>query len=366
MTTPGLYLHIPFCLRKCPYCDFYSCTFEADLADHYVQALCDVMGSGHFAAAQKMDTVYFGGGTPSVLGPKRLEKLLWAAQKAFGLTDNAEITLEANPATVTKADFADLRQAGFNRLSVGVQSGVDEELAQLGRLHTADQAAQAIEDAAAAGFDNISGDLMLAILGQTMDSMEKSINFLTSLPISHVSAYLLKVEEGTEYHRRGVVPDEDVCADMYLVSGQLLEERGFAQYEISSFARPGRESRHNTKYWRLAPYLGLGPGAHSFWQGQRFAFGADLKGFIENPLAMIEQDGPGGGFDEAVMLGLRLRKGLNRQELEQEYPAQTAEILKKIRPFAEKGLMNITPERIFLANREAFLLSNSIIGAILP
>ena len=371
MTAPGLYIHIPFCLRKCPYCDFYSCAFEAELADAYVQTLCDLMTDGHFAPiqGQKMDTVYFGGGTPSLLGVNRLEKLLYTAQKAYGLTADAEITLEANPATVHAADFSDLRRAGFNRLSVGVQSGNDAELLLLGRPHTAADAADAITAAEQAGFANISADVMLAIPGQTMTSMAKTLDFLCALPISHVSAYPLKVEEGTEFSRRGIVPDEDFCADSYLESGRLLEEKGFLQYEISNFARPGCESRHNNKYWQLVPYLGLGPGAHSFWQGRRFSFAPDLPGFLQKPMATLADEGIGGSAEEYIMLRLRLRAGLNRRDMAARYPAQQdlwENLEKKARPLAQRGLVVITSEHIALAGREAFLLSNSIIGALLP
>ncbi|HHY53552.1 MAG TPA: radical SAM family heme chaperone HemW [Clostridiales bacterium] len=367
----GLYLHIPFCRRgKCPYCDFYSLPFGEDLADAYTAALIEAMATQPFGPMQA-DTVYFGGGTPSLLGARRLDALLEAAARFFALPRDCEVTLEANPESVTPELLQSLRRSGFTRVSVGVQSGVDSELAALGRPHTARQARQAIEWAYQAGFAHISADLMLAIPGQGEESLRQSVSFLTGLPVDHISAYLLKIEEGTPFaqKRRDLsLPDEDTAADCYLLCSRLLEEAGFPRYEISNFAKPGGQCRHNLKYWRCQPYLGLGPAAHSYLpqgaKGRRYAFPRDLKAFLtaENPFALLEDQGEGGGWEERLMLALRLEEGFDAKTLPD--PSARRALLCKAKELATRNLCQIRGEVISLTG-EGMLLSNSVTVALL-
>ena len=266
----GIYLHIPFCLRRCPYCDFYS-TIRLDRRQEYVRAMARALETGP-DPARSVDTVYFGGGTPSLLEEGVLP-ILEAVRRRYLLDPGAEITLEANPGAMTPELLSRWREAGVNRLSLGLQAGEDEDLQTLGRAHTLAQGLAAVEAAVQAGFRNISVDMMLATPGQTPKKALALADLLGSLPVTHISAYLLKVEPGTPFDREGVqrrCPGPDEAADLYLAVCRRLEERGFRHYEISNFARPGFESRHNCRYWTLKDYLGVGPSAHSFLGGRRF------------------------------------------------------------------------------------------------
>lgn len=364
----GLYLHIPFCRGgKCPYCDFYSLPMEEELADAYTDALCRAMEKHPFGE-QRADTLYLGGGTPSLLGARRLDRILETAARIFGLDADSEITLEANPGTVSQELLESLWKSGFNRVSFGVQSGIDRELEALGRSHNAAQAEEAILSAAQAGFQHISADLMLAIPGQTLESLGQSIAFLTGLPVDHISAYLLKVEEGTPFfHRREALslPGEDAQADYYQACVEGLETAGFPRYEISNFARPGGKSCHNLKYWQCLPYLGIGPAAHSFLEGKRFFFPSDLASFLsaENPFSLLEEEGEGGGPEERVMLGLRLEEGFDAEKL-RPWGIDIQPMVQKAAELAKHDLCRIKGSSIRLTSR-GFLLSNSVISALL-
>lgn len=363
----GVYLHVPFCLRKCPYCDFYSVSFDGDLADSYVEAVLRTVRDPAFRGI-RADTLYFGGGTPSLLGPGRVARLLDACVSAFGLEEGAEITLEANPAAASGAALTAFRRAGVNRLSVGVQSLSDGELAVLGRLHSAGAAAETLRAAETAGFRHISADLMLAVPGQTPESLSASIEALAALPVDHVSAYLLKVEEGTPFweQRKSLpLPGEDEEAERYLQCVEELTVRGFRQYEISNFARPGGEALHNKKYWKGEPYLGIGPGAHSFLAGRRSFFPRDLEGFIraKRPAALREDDGPGGGPAERAMLALRLTEGIGPGEAFLS-PEQWEDLRAAAKPLEIHGLVTGESGRVALTP-QGFLLSNRVIAALL-
>lgn len=353
----GLYLHIPFCVRKCPYCDFYSLGGAAEARrDDYTRALIDSMRPYAGAA---FDTVYFGGGTPPLLGADNLCRVLEAAARLFSLSD-PEVTLECNPGSTRLTDLPVLRAAGFNRLSVGLQSSDPDELRFLGRPHTAEDAARLVLAAADAGFANVSLDLMAALPGQSAETLRRSVSFCAGLPITHLSGYLLKVEPGTSFFERGVEPpDGDAAADLYLTLCEACKRAGFAQYEISNFARPGYESRHNCKYWRLEPYLGLGPAAHSFWNGRRFYWQRDLDAFCRGTASPVD-DGAGGGGEEYLMLGLRLTEGVSFERLEALGGASRAETSRILRPYQNAGLVAPTPEG-FRLTREGFLVSNAIL-----
>ena len=273
MSKLGLYFHVPFCGKKCRYCAFYSQRYTPAPAEDYVKAV--IRNIHHYSQKQqKVDTVYFGGGTPSLLTVSQLERIITTVTDCFALEKDAEITLEANPNTVNPLKLSALKDIGVNRLSLGVQSLVGSELEFLGRYHTPDRAVKAVIDAYNAGFVNVSCDLMLGIPKQNAENLEYSINRLAELPVQHISAYILKIEEGTDFdceEIRKTLPDEDVSADMYLKMCSLLESKGFAQYEVSNFAKKGFESRHNTRYWKCMDYLGIGPSAHSCYNGKRFA-----------------------------------------------------------------------------------------------
>ena len=355
----GLYIHVPFCGKKCAYCDFYSVGWTRQRAEDFTEAV--LRNIRHYSdRAQTVDTVYFGGGTPSLLTTAQLESIINEINGSFALDGAAEITIEANPCTLTPQKLSELRSIGVNRLSVGVQSMRDEELRVLGRVHTAERAEQAVLDAAAAGFGNISCDLMIALPDQTAESLRYSIERMTALPVQHISAYILKTEEGTPFdceEIRGRLPDEETAAELYLEMVRLLEERGFAQYEVSNFAKKGFESRHNCRYWKCMDYLGIGPAAHSCYKGKRFAVERDIDGFIAAPFQQVTvTDEAPCGFEEFAMLRLRLREGLSLCDVGEH----RADIMKKLPPLVKEGYAQTDGERIWLTAK-GFLMSNSVI-----
>lgn len=371
-TPLGIYVHVPFCAEKCPYCDFYSLSGSPDVMDAYTQrilAALQAYAPQHLAA----DTLYFGGGTPSLLGAERLARITRAARETFGLA-GAEITVEVNP-TAREDDMArlldGLHQAGVNRLSLGLQSAHPEELRALGRRHTPEQAARAVELAHECGFRNCSLDLMLAIPQQTPDSLRESIAFCAQAGASHVSAYLLKIEPGTAFYPRKMqlsLPEE-VVEERYLFTVQELARQGFEQYEISNFARREDgvllESRHNTKYWRGEEVLGFGPAAHSYFRGERFFQPPDLTAFLAGQPPV--PDGEGGSREEFAMLALRLTRGLSDSIWQERFgESLPAAYLRRARKFAPPGLLCLREDEpgFFLTPR-GFLVSNALIGEIL-
>lgn len=374
----GIYIHVPFCLSKCPYCDFYSLAVsdssgDEDKMDAYVSMLCSQLAwfSKEYPG-YRADTVYFGGGTPVLLGAKRLGRILQAVRGNFSLVSGAEITLEANPCLMDEAVCRELLSAGFNRISIGVQSLQEEELALLGRRHDGKTALAALDAAKNAGFGNISADLMLATPGQTPGSLSRTLDILMETPVTHISAYLLKVEPGTPYYSMAAsgiitVPDEDTVAQCYQLCVKRLTGEGFLQYEISNFAEPGYECRHNLKYWQCGEYLGLGPHAHSFMNGRRFDFNATLAEYSElwkEEKFPMHENGPGGDLEEKLMLGLRLNQGVDLSGLNRDFGAELSPLLKKSREYERHGLMKTEGSRIFLTP-EGFLVSNSIISGLL-
>lgn len=355
-------MHLPFCNAKCNYCDFYSAVFSNETKNSYVAALCeqiDAYGKRLFLSA---DTLYLGGGTPVTLTADALVKIIKKA-KQFG--DFEEITVEANPADSLEDTFKKLSLAGVNRISLGVQSAVQGELDLLGRRHTNEQVVSTIKAIRAAGIKNISVDLMLGIPGQTKDSLKQSVEFCLKLAPQHISAYILKIEPDTAFGRNlpPNLPDDDQTADLYLTLCELLKEAGFNHYEISNFCKAGYESRHNLKYWQLKPYLGLGPGAHSFIDGKRFYFPRDIKAFIENPNPIA--DGNGGDEKEFIMLSLRLGSGLCFEEYTKRYNKDFAETHAKwIEKLQKSGLATVKNGSLRLTD-EGFLLSNTIISQLI-
>lgn len=339
----GLYFHIPFCKSKCPYCDFYSVKFDEASAQQYVQEICDEIKQyqGIF------DTVYFGGGTPSILPPELIGKILDCARTQFEISDDAEITVECNPSKDLSEDFKKYASYGVNRISVGMQSAVDSERFVLGRAAGRNEVERTINYARQSGIENISLDLMLGTPKQTIESLDYSFDFIKSVGVPHVSAYMLKIEEGTKFFQmrdRLVLPDDDTVGEMYLKTVDTLASFGIKQYEISNFAVPGFESRHNTKYWTLTPYLGIGKSAHSFWGGKRF--------FYDREWNKID-DGTGGDKEEQIMLGLRLAKGIDKSLVDRDF----ADLVKM-------GYVDDLGERIALTPK-GMLVSNTIINYII-
>ena len=359
----GVYVHIPFCENKCPYCDFYSVKSDKTNIDRYTLALTEKICKWGKALGRKADTLYFGGGTPSYIGADRLAIIADSVKDSFGF-ENAEITAEINP-TKQDFDFEKLRKSGFNRISIGVQSANDNELKMLGRLHNVNQSALAIKKAQNVGFDNISLDLMIATPLQTKESLERSINFCAEHNVQHISAYILKVEEGTPYFKSKDLlnlPDDDGQAEMYLFACEKLKEYGYNQYEISNFAKEGFESRHNLKYWNDEEYIGIGSSAHSFINGKRFYYPRSIDDFMND---IYINDGEGGSEEEYVMLRLRLAKGINNDEYKERFGHEIPEkYFKNAKKFLNTNYIIVDDNSIKLTT-DGFLVSNALITEIL-
>lgn len=339
----GLYFHIPFCRSKCPYCDFFSVKYEKELAEKYTDRLCEEIKkyNGSF------DTIYFGGGTPSIIEPELIGKIIAASKNQFDIDKNAEITVECNPSKNPERDFEKYAQYGVNRISLGMQSARNEERFALGRAAGQADVAKAVNDAKKAGITNISLDVMLGTPKQTLNSLDETFEFIHKMNVTHISAYMLKIEKGTKFHQiqnKLVLPDEDTVCQMYLKTVDRLKELGFEQYEISNFAKAGFESRHNTKYWLLDDYLGIGCSAHSLWQGKRFYYDRDFN---------IIPDGECNYDEEQIILGLRLSKGIKKDLIKKDLSAYI-----KMGYIVEKGNnIALTPK--------GMLVSNTIITALI-
>ena len=366
----GLYIHIPFCAKKCPYCDFYSLplTTEAQL-DGYTDCLLTALEQWATRLPDgRADTLYFGGGTPSLLGGERLARVIRRADALFGLFDGSmpEITLEANPADDLADTFAAFAAAGGNRLSLGMQSAHPSELALLGRRHAPSDVERTVADARRAGIANLSLDVMLGISGQTEASALQSVERAAALGATHLSAYLLKLEAGTPYGESPPpLPNEDDTADLYLAVMTEMERLGYRQYEISNAARPGFESRHNLKYWDSRPYLGIGPAASSCVAGRRFAYPRDLAAFLAGGEPEEEKSGiPVGSAEEYALLRLRLTAGLREDGFAARFGRPLPSVWRQRAKTLPARLVTADGEGIRLS-REGFLLSNTLISHIL-
>ena len=371
----GLYIHIPFCKSKCIYCDFYSLPRAEDRMDRYVSALCRQLAEiAQRTTAHTVDSVYLGGGTPSYLGEKRLRHILKTVKKHYHLSRDAEITLEANPDSAGDwRALRSLRRAGMNRLSLGVQSADDGLLRTLGRPHTFAQAEEAAAAARRARIRNLSLDLIYGLPGQDLAGWKDTLERAAALEPEHLSCYGLKVEEGTplwDMQEKMDLPDDDAQADMYLWTVERLGALGYEQYEISNFARPGRASRHNMKYWTLCEYAGFGPGAHSDLGDVRYAYLPSLDTYcagVEAGVSVLESSEhiPSRERDiEYVMLGLRLTQGISRQEFENRYRLPFAPIQSVLERFRATGHAALAGGRWRLTPK-GFLVSNQIIGQAL-
>ena len=362
----GIYIHIPFCKGKCPYCDFYSFKANETEKDSYLKAVLLCLEKWKEKISDGIDTVYFGGGTPSVFGCERISQVLRYIREHFQVTYDAEITVECNPSSVSEAFFKGIAEAGVNRISMGMQSAVDRERITLGRLSGSDRVREAVTMAKSAGLDNISVDIMLGVPYQTMESLDESIDFLLSLDIPHISAYMLKIEENTPFYKMAEslsLADEDTVVQMYLHTSERLRSAGYEHYEISNFAKDGKESRHNNRYWKGQDYIGIGPSAHSFYKGERFYYDRDFNKFLSGCDTVY--DGSGGDKEEYIMLRLRLSEGLSFAEYEKKYGEKISQDkLIGMRKFEKAGLCKIDDKGMRLTP-EGFLLSNVIIGEMI-
>ncbi|MCA1577871.1 MAG: radical SAM family heme chaperone HemW [Acidobacteria bacterium] len=365
MSSTGLYIHIPFCRSRCSYCDFATGLYDAELANRYVSAVVNEINSSSVAGAH-VDTIYFGGGTPSLLEPAQLDRILSALRDRFDVAPDSEITLEINPGSVNEAKLSGFRQLGINRASFGAQTFDDRELAKLGRSHTAADARRTFHDLRAAGFDNVSFDLIAGLPGQTFDGWQRNVDEALALAPEHLSFYLLEVHSGTrlaQHIQRGLQPepDEDLAAVMYEWMLGRASEAGYEHYEISNLCRPGFESRHNTKYWTGEPYFGFGCSAHSYdGESRRWSNERDALKYVElierasSPIIekqfLTDRDVKA----ENLFLGLRLMRGVSR-DLCKDYETD-------LERFREAGLLELDGDCVRLT-RSGALLSNEVFSA---
>ncbi len=371
----GIYVHVPFCISKCAYCDFYSlpkACHDASLKERYVDALVrQLQEAAELYGNLTVSTVFIGGGTPTVLETEQLLRIIGALKSAFDLTPDFEFTVEANPATFDEQKLTAMKAAGVNRISIGIQSAINSELEALGRIHSFEEAKSAFELTRSCAFDNISVDIMYGIPSQTRESFLKTIDEVCSLSPDHISAYGLQLEEGTPLWKSInslEFPTENECVEMYSAAIKILENHGYGRYEISNFAKKGRECRHNLGYWSGGEYLGFGAGAYSYFDSKRFHVEGDASAFCSaqdfSPLITIdEQLSDGDKVTEFIMLSLRLTQGFSTKELF-DRTLNADFYLERCEKFIRSGLMKSENGRIFFTEK-GFNVSNAILSEIL-
>lgn len=364
----SIYVHIPFCARRCAYCDFNTYAWRGGIVRDTLEAICDHIESAD-AEGIVVPTIFFGGGTPSFPEPEGIIRILDAIRSRFNVLPDAEISIEANPGTVDRARYAVLRQAGFNRLSMGVQSFDDHLLKVLGRIHTSSEAIRSYEAARTAGFENINMDLMFALPDQTMRQWQHTLRTAVSLQPEHLSCYALTIEPHTPFHtmhQRGQLnlPDEHTELRMYLYTIRALTRSGYEHYEISNFARPGYRCQHNMAYWRNEQYLGFGPGAVSYRHGVRWKCLSNPRRYVQavrNGLSLVEEEerlDADASLGETIMLMLRLRDGLDVKVVEERYgvnlPQRYAHQINRLQRLrlleVTSDYWRITPKGLPIAN----------------
>lgn len=360
----GLYIHIPFCEKRCAYCDFYSSFLNGELSDQYLSALIARIKEWGGATDRPVSSVYVGGGTPSSIGD-RIGEIIKTVKDSFNVLPESEITAEINP-NCTDGFLSAAYGSGINRISIGIQSGNDGELKILGRTHTADEAKKTFQRVRKTGFDNISADLMIGLPESDISSLSKSIEFICGLEPRHISAYILKLEENTLLYKLKDtlnIPDDDSVADQYLYMCKTLEKRGFSHYEISNFAENGFEGRHNINYWNCGEYIGIGPSAHSFLNGRRFYYPRDIRAFIKSGKPV--GDGDGGSKEEYIMLRLRLSRGVIFSEYRKRFGDGIPDgFIKRAETFEKTGLVSVSENSVSLTD-SGMLVSNEIITELL-
>ena len=377
MKAKGLYVHIPFCLSKCAYCDFCSFTScDVDLIDSYVDALVREITEYKREESIPVDTVFIGGGTPSILTPSQLRRITAAIRDTFDLSLLSEFTVEVNPRTMNRDKLKDFLSLGVNRISIGLQTICENELKILGRNQTFEDFLAVYNSAREVGFTNISVDIMYGIPSQTTASLKATLNEVLKLTPEHISLYSLIIEEGTPiYNNRDTldIPDDDTVCEMYSIVNSSLGALGYRHYEISNYAKPGYESKHNMKYWQLEEYIGVGLSAHSFFEGERFYNFADrfdpssLKDYINNKSLKIKEDER--EIDdllfEYVMLGLRTTMGISLSDFEKRFNKSFIDGREsRIGAFVNNNLAILDNDRFYLTERGMFV-SNSIICELL-
>ena len=386
----GLYIHIPFCAAKCGYCDFYSVRAGEKTHEAYINALIKQMKEYSVSAKENtVDTVFIGGGTPTCIGIDRLLSVIKNIKNLFGLSRNPEFTVEANPKTIDLKGLKKLYKAGVNRLSIGVQSAHDNELKLLLRIHNYNDFLECYENARSAGFENISVDVMYGIPGQTLKSFHDTLKKAVILKPAHISAYGLKIEPDTLFHKnldkiQKYLPSEENERKMYFMCCDLLERNGYKQYEVSNFAKNGRECRHNLKYWTCSEYIGLGTGAHSYFSNYRFSFKKDIKEYIKNfnydetklqgmdifdyeKYNLLDEHTeikPNERLGEYIMLGFRLKSGIDKNKFAKLFCMDFDNLYyHKIAPFLNSGHI-VKTDAGYAFSTEGMFVSNHILGKI--
>jgi len=372
----GIYIHVPFCRSKCAYCNFYSVTDKDDkLMDGYLDAICaHIREAGDLTPKHQVDTVYFGGGTPSFFGADGMAAIMTTIRRSFDVSPTAEITFEANPDSVSKKLLRRLRSEGFNRVSLGIQSDDNAVLKMLNRPHTFEEAVEAVKRIRQAGFKNLSVDLMFGLPGQTRIAWEETLRHVLTLEPDHISCYGLTLEEGTPMYAMrdyAKLPDDDAQADMYLTASEILRSKGFRQYEISNFCRRNMESRHNLKYWTCEEYLGFGPGASSDFGGKRFHIVADVHQYIDGilnggaVLDELQEVPPRERAGEYVMMRLRTNLGICKEEYEKRYLLPFAPLEAALEKCRERGHAVKMDTGYWRLTPTGYLISNAIIVDLL-
>ena len=361
----GIYIHIPFCSLKCSYCNFFSGNFSKCTQRDYISTTLKEIKKWGRRTVCPIDTIYFGGGTPSLLKPSELSKLLNGIRENFLIEKDAETTIEMNPGDDIAPLLEVFKSGGGNRVSLGVQSANEDELNLLGRRHDFSAVETAVKTIKESGIDNISVDLIIGIPSSTTESLEKSVSAVLSLDVPHISVYILKIEENTPLFLKmdslNLLGEDEIC-EQYLYVSKRLKENGFLHYEISNFAKKDKFSRHNNRYWQGKEYIGIGPSAFSYFEGKRFHYPADINAYINEPGVIYDEDG--GGLEEFVMLHLRLSEGLSLDELRAFGVTDVSSILKLADKLEKARLVEVKDNNISLTDT-GMLVSNSIILEIL-
>lgn len=363
MEAISIYIHIPMCVKKCAYCDFTSFSGRLNQRGAYTDAVCrEMRAQAAFFGTRKVNTVFFGGGTPTLMTGGQIRQMMDTLRACFDLAPDAEITMEGNPGTLSAENLEAYRAAGVNRLSLGVQSMDDGLLAGIGRIHTAAQARQAVRQARDAGFENLNLDLMLGLPGQTTAQWRDTLGQAIALEPEHLSCYSLILEEGTPLYRQAEdgtcapLPDEDALCEMDDCTEEMTRQAGYARYEVSNYAKAGKECRHNIVYWECLPYLGIGCAAHSDMDGRRFYNPEDWEGYL-HAVGQKKRTAEGGGsreerMFERVMMGLRMIRGMDEERFKRDFRMRPEEVWKKSIPkLKEEKLMESGNGRLYLTRR---------------